>query len=208
LLINKTKKDDDFIMTSMLKTAITNITIIGILALFSVASFENISTQVDATSVPFIHIFVPLTLDEMQFLPNQIMFHLNNQTSGAIESISNETGENVVQYFKYNPEKNTVILSNSTIYTHYDLQNKFADNPNTISIEQVNRAFDVKYIANPDPRISIPSTTYFGEINSKFLSINGVVYDKLNIEVIIPHDTDRYQSLMIEYPSSINKQNY
>jgi hypothetical protein len=208
LLINKTKKDDDFIMTSMLKTAITNITIIGILALFSVASFENISTQVDATSVPFIHIFVPLTLDEMQFLPNQIMFHLDNQTSGAIESISNETGENVVQYFKYNPEKNTVILSNSTIYTHYDLQNKFADNPNTISIEQVNRAFDVKYIANPDPRISIPSTTYFGEINSKFLSINGVVYDKLNIEVIIPHDTDRYQSLMIEYPSSINKQNY
>jgi hypothetical protein len=208
LLINKTKKDDDFIMTSMLKTAITNITIIGILALFSVASFENISTQVDATSVPFIHIFVPLTLDEMQFLPNQIMFHLNNQTSGAIESISNETGENVVQYFKYNPEKNTVILSNSTIYTHYDLQNKFADNPNTISIEQVNRAFDVKYIANPDPRISIPSTTYFGEINSKFLSINGIAYDKLNIEVIIPHDTDRYQSLMIEYPSSINKQNY
>jgi hypothetical protein len=187
----------------MLKTATTNITIIGILALFSVASFENISTQVYANTVPRIHIFVPLTLDEMQFLPNQIMFHLDNRTSGAIESISNETGENVVQYFKYNPEKNTVILSNSTIYTHYDLQNKLADNPNTISIERVNRAFDVKYVANPDPRISIPSTTYFGEINSKFLSINRVTYDKLNIEVIIPHDTDRYQSLMIEYPSSL-----
>jgi hypothetical protein len=168
----------------MLKTATTKITIIGILAIFSVVSFENISTQVYATSVPLIHIFVPLTL---------------------IESISNEIGENVVQYFKYNPEKNTVILSNSTIYTHYDLQNKFADNPNTISIERVNRAFDVKYIANPDPRISIPSTTYFGEINSKFLSINGIAYDKLNIEVIIPHNTDRYQSLMIEYPSSMNK---
>jgi hypothetical protein len=189
----------------MLKTAITNITIIGILTIFSISSYENISTQVYATSVSLIHIFVPLTLDEKQFLPNQIMFHLDNRTSGAIESISNETGENVVQYFKYNPEKNTVILSNSTIYTHYDLQNKFADNPNTISIEQVNRAFDIKYIANPDPRISIPSTTYFGEINSKFLSINRVTYDKLNIEVIIPHDTAKYQSLMIEYPSSINK---
>ena len=189
----------------MLKTAITNITIISILAIFSVASFENISNQVYATPVPLIQIFVPLTLDEKQFLPNQLMFHLDNRTSGAIESISNETGENVVQYFKYNPEKNTVILSNSTIYTHYDLQNKFVDNPNTISIEQVNRAFDVKYIANPDPRISIPSTTYFGELNSKFLSINGIAYDKLNIEVIIPHDKDRYQSLMIEYPSSMNK---
>ncbi len=80
----------------MLKTATTKITIIGILAIFLVASFENISTQVYATSVPLLHIFVPLTLDEMQFLPNQIMFHLDNQTSGAIESISNETGENVV----------------------------------------------------------------------------------------------------------------
>jgi hypothetical protein len=192
-------------MTSMLKTATTNITIISILAIFSFALFESISTQVHPISIPLIHIFVPLTLDEMQFLPNQIMFHLDNQTSGAIESISNETGENVVQYFKYNPEKNTVIVSNSTIYTHYDLQTQFTDNPNTISIERVNRAFDVKYIANPDPRISIPSTTYFGEINSKFLSINGVAYDKLNIEVIIPYDTDRYQSLMIEYPSSMNK---
>lgn len=185
----------------MLKTTITNITIIDILAIFSIASFENISTQIYATSVPLIHIFVPLTPDKMQFFSNQIMFHLDNQTSGAIESISNETGKNVVQYFKYNPEQNTVIVSNSTIYTHYDLQTQFADNPNTISIERVNRTFDIKYIANPDPRLSIPSTTYFGEINSKFLSINGISYDKLNIEVIIPHDTDRYQSLMIEYPS-------
>lgn len=188
----------------MLTTAITNITIIGIMAIFSIALFENIWMQVHATAstvVPFIHIFASLTPDKIQFLPNQIMFHLDNQTSGAIESISNETGKNVTQYFKYNSEQNTVTVSNSTIYIHYNLRIPNLDNPNAISIEGVNRAFNVQYIANPDPRLLLPSTTYFGEINSKFLSINGITYDKLNIQVIIPHDLNKYQSLMIEYPS-------
>ncbi|MER5175820.1 MAG: hypothetical protein ABJB73_08615 [Candidatus Nitrosocosmicus sp.] len=188
----------------MLTTAITNITIIGIMAIFSIALFENIWMQVHATAstaVPFIHIFASLTPDKIQFLPNQIMFHLDNQTSGAIESISNETGKNVTQYFKYNSEQNTVTVSNSTIYIHYNLQIPNLDNPNAISIEGVNRAFNVQYIANPDPRLLLPSTTYFGEINSKFLSINGITYDKLNIQVIIPHDLNKYQSLMMEYPS-------
>lgn len=188
----------------MLTTAITNITIIGIMAIFSIALFENIWMQVHATAsttIPFIHIFASLTPDKIQFLPNQIMFHLDNQTSGAIESISNETGKNVTQYFKYNSEQNTVTVSNSTIYIHYNLQIPNLDNPNAISIEGVNRAFNVQYIANPDPRLLLPSTTYFGEINSKFLSINGITYDKLNIQVIIPHDLNKYQSLMMEYPS-------
>lgn len=186
----------------MQTTAITNITIIGILAMFSIVLFENVSMQVyAATSVPFIHIFASLTPDKIQFLPNRMMFHLDNQTSGAIESISNETGKNVTQYFKYNPEQNTVTVSNSTIYIHYNLQIPYPDNPNAISIQRVNRAFNVQYIANPDPRLPIPGTTYFGEINNKFSSINGITYDKLNIQVIIPHDLVKYQSLMIEYPS-------
>lgn len=166
----------------MLITAITNITIIGIMAIFSIALFDNVSIQVyAAAAVPFIHIFALLTPDKIQFLPNQIMFHLDNQTSEAIESISNETGKNVTQYFKYNLGQNTVTLSNSIIYIHYNLQIPYLDNPNAISIERVNRAFNVQYIANPDPRLPLPSTTYFGEINSKFLSINGIPYDKLNI---------------------------
>ena len=185
----------------MLTTAITNTTIIGLIAIFSIVLFENILMQVYATAVPFIHISVPLTHDKIQFVPNQIMFHLDNQTSGAIESISNETGKNITQYFKYNPEQNTVTVSNSTIYIHYNLQIPYSDNPNALSIERVNRAFDVQYNANPDPRLPIPSTTYFGEINNKFSSINGITYDKLNIQVIIPHDLDKYQSLMIEYTS-------
>ena len=193
----------------MLITAITNITIIAIILIFSFALFENaLKVYATAASIanPFIHIFVPLTPDKIQYLPNQIMFHLDNQTSGVIESISNETGKNITQYFKYNPDQNTVTVSNLTVYTHYELQIPFPDNPNIRQIQKVNRAFDVKYIANPDPRLSIPSTTYFGEINNKFLSINGIAYDKLNIQVIVPHDFNKYQSMMIVYPS-INKNN-
>ena len=195
----------------MLITAtITNIIIISILLIFTFALFENTLAIVYATSAvtvnPFIHIFVPLTPNKIQYLPNQIMFHLDNQTSGTIETISNETGKNITQYFKYNPHQNTVTISNSTIYTHYELQVPFPGNPNTKQIQKVNRAFDVKYIANPDPRLSIPSMTYFGEINSKFLSINGISYDKLNIQVIVPYDYNKYQSMMIIYPS-ISKNN-
>src|SRR6476646_7979649 len=188
----------------MLITAtITNIIIISILLIFTFALFENALFIVYSTSAvtanPFIHIFVPLTPNKIQYLPNQIMFHLGNQTSGTIETISNETGKNITH-------QNTVIISNSTIYTHYELQVPFLGNPDTKHIQKVNRAFDVKYIANPDPRLSIPSMTYFGEINSKFLSINGISYDKLNIQVIVPYDYNKYQSMMIIYPS-ISKNN-
>ena len=50
----------------MLTTAITNITIIGILAIFSMALFANMLMQVCcATSVRLIYIyFVPLTFDK------------------------------------------------------------------------------------------------------------------------------------------------
>jgi hypothetical protein len=195
----------------MLITAtVTNIMIIFTLLIFSSALFENAFTILyatsSATSNPFIQIFVPLTLNKIQYLPNQIMFHLDNQTSGAIETISNETGKNITKYFKYNPYQNTVAISNSTIYTHYELQVPFLGNSNTYQIQKINRAFDVKYIANPDPRISVPSITYLGEINSKFLSINGISYDKLNVQVIVPYDYNKYQSIMILYPS-INKNN-
>jgi hypothetical protein len=189
----------------MVTTAITNITIIGILTIFSMALFANVLLQAcSATSVRFIYIFVLLILDKTQFLPDQIMFHLYNQTSGAIETISNETGKDITRYFKYTQEQNTVTISKSTIYIHYNLQIPSPSNPNAISIERVNRAFNVQYIVNPDPRFIIPSTTYFGELYSKFSSINGITYNKINIQVIIPHDLYKYQSLMVEY-ASMNK---
>ena len=189
-------------------TAISIIIVISILLIFSFVLFVNAlaivyaAASVNANS--FIYIFVPLTPNKIQYLPNQIMFHLDNQTSGAIETISNETGKNITQYFKYNPYQNTVTISNSTIFTHYELQVPFSNTSNTKQIQKVNRAFDVKFISNPDPRLSIPSKTYFGEINSKFLSINGIAYDKLNIQVIVPYDFNKYQSMMFVYPS-LNK---
>lgn len=194
----------------LITTAITNITFICILVTISIVLFNDISIRVYAasdmtsTAVPFIRISVPLTPDKIQFIPNQIMFHLDNQTSGAIETMSNETGKNIIQYFKYNPEQNTVTISNSIIYTHYDLQIPYPNNSNSTVIQKVNRAFDIIHIANPDPRFPIPSTTYFGEINKKLLSINGITYDKLNTQVVIPYDLNKHQAIMIVYPS-INK---
>ncbi len=190
----------------MIKLIISNIMFFGFLTFLLTVLFENFTgiTVFAISSTPSIQIFSPLTHDKTQFLHNQIMFHLDNQSSGSIESISNETGKKIVQYFKYNPEQNTVTVSNSTIYTHYDLQVSLPSKHGETMMQTVNRVFDVKYIVNPDPRLSLPSSTYFGELNAKFLSTNGKKYDKLNIQIIIPHDVSKYQSMMIEYPS-INK---
>lgn len=187
-------------------TIIVGISIIATLSVLLVIITNSISTQIYAAAFmtsanPFIQLSVPLTADKIQFIPNQIMFHLDNQTSGAIESISNETGKNIIQYYKYNLEENTVTVSNSTIYTHYDLHITNLDNPIKTQIQKVNRAFDVIHIANPDTRFSILSKTYFGTINSKVISANGIKYDNLNIQVIIPYEFNKYQSLMIIYPS-------
>jgi len=190
----------------MIKLMILNLTLFAVLTiLFSVISNNFIGIAIFAMpSFPSIQIFSPLTPDKTQFLYNQIMFHLDNHSSGSIESISNETGKKIIQYFKYNPEHNTVTVSNATIYTHYDLQVPLISKHNKTIMQSVNRVFNVKHVINPDPRLSIPSSTYFGELNAKFLSTNGKKYDKLNIQIIIPHELHKYQSMMLEYPS-INK---
>ncbi len=152
ILLKYKKKKNDYSISNLMLRAITNITIICILIIISIVLSDNMSIRVyaAAASVPSIYISVPLKPDKIQFIPNQIMFHLDNQTSGTIESTSNEIGKNITQYFKYNPEQNTVTVSNSTIYTHYDLQIPYSSNHNTISIQKVNRAFDVKNTINPD----------------------------------------------------------
>jgi hypothetical protein len=212
MLKNKNNKNASILklMLTKITTSLTAITIIVALAIFSITVFEIMVAQICAAAaitsskIPFIHLSVPLTLDKIQFVPNQIMFHLDNQTSGALESISNETGKDITQYYIYNPKQNTVTISNSTIYTHYNIQIPNPNYPNTTLIQTVNRAFDIKNIFAPDPRFPIISTTYFGEINKKYLSINGITYDKLNIQVTIPHDINKHQSMMVIYPS-INK---
>ena len=211
MLESKNKKNASILklMLTKITTSLTAITIIVALAIFSITVFEIMVAQVYAAAItsskiPFIQLSVPLTADQIQFITNQIMFHLDNQTSGAIESISNETGKDITQYYMYNPKQNIVTISNSTIYTHYNIQIPYPNNPNTTLIQTVNRAFDIKNIFTSDHRFPMFSTTYFGEINKKYLSTNGITYDKLNIQVTIPHDINKHQSLMVIYPS-INK---
>ena len=211
MLENKNKKNANILklMLTNITSSLTAIAIIAALAISSITLFEIMVAQVYAAAItsskiPFIQLSVPLTPDKIQFIPNQIMFHLDNQTSGAIESISNETGKDITQYYMYNPKQNIVTISNSTIYTHYNVQIPYPNNPNTTLIQTVNRAFDIKNIFAPDPRFPILSTTYFGEINKKYLSTNGITYDKLNIQVTIPHDINKHQSVMVIY-TSINK---
>jgi hypothetical protein len=206
---NKKNASISKLMLTKITKSLTAFTIIIALSIFSITVFEIMVAQIyaaaiNSSKIPFIHLSVPLTPDKIQFVPNQIMFHLDNQTSGAIESISNETGKDITQYYIYNPNQNTVTISNSTIYTHYNIQIPNPTNPNTTLIQTVNRAFDIKNIFAPDHRFSILSTTYYGEINKKYLSTNGITYDKLNIQVTIPHDINKHQSLMVIYPS-INK---
>jgi hypothetical protein len=74
-------------------------------------------------AAPFARLSVPLTEDEHQFLPNKFALHMDNQTNGgAVEIVSNETGQNVTQYFKYNPDRNSVTVSNSTMTADFALQ--------------------------------------------------------------------------------------
>ncbi|MGN6350325.1 MAG: hypothetical protein ACTHL3_02550 [Candidatus Nitrosocosmicus sp.] len=181
MLKNKIKKNSSILklMLTKITTSLTAITIIVALAIFSITVFEIIvakiySAGIISSKIPFTRLSVPLTPDEIQFVPNQIMFHLDNQTSGAIESTSNETGKDIRKYYTYNPKQNTVTISNSTIYTHYNIQIPNPNNPNTTLIQTVNRAFEIKSIFAPDHRFSIISTTYFGEINKKYSSTNGI----------------------------------
>src|SRR4051794_21827671 len=64
---------------------------------------------------------------------------MDNQTSGGtIEVISNETGQNVTQYFKYNPDRNSVTVSNSTKTADFSIQLTDPNNPNTVNINRIN----------------------------------------------------------------------
>ena len=48
---------------------------------------------------------------------------MNNQTNDwAVEVVSNDTRQNITQYFKYNPDKNSVTVSNSTMTADFAIQ--------------------------------------------------------------------------------------
>ena len=64
---------------------------------------------------------------------------MDNQTNGgAVEVLSNETGQNVTQYFKYNPDRNSVTVSNSTMTADFAIQVPDPKDPNTVKINRIN----------------------------------------------------------------------
>src|SRR3954470_15369902 len=89
------------------------ITSVVLIAIFGAFIFPNVNKSYAS---PYIRLSVQLAEDEKQFLPKQLSLHMDNQTNGgASEVLSNETGQNVTQYFTYNLDRNSVTVSNSTI---------------------------------------------------------------------------------------------
>ena len=73
-------------------------------------------------AITFIQVTVPLTKDRLQIAPySKIFFHLDDQTSTAVQGIDNTTGHNVTKYLIYNTARNSVSVSISTMSIDYTL---------------------------------------------------------------------------------------
>jgi hypothetical protein len=150
-------------------------------------------------AAPFIRLSVPMTAGETQFLPNQLSLHIDNQTNGgAVEVLSNETGQNVTQYFKYHPDS-SVIVDNSSIYLNSKYQRPLVNDPNTIEIIPFRFNTPVKYVTNYDDNSTFPSKTY--QAFEENWTYGNTTYDRLNVQVNIPKDMDQYQAMLIMFPS-------
>jgi hypothetical protein len=120
----------------MIAKIITSVILIAIFGAFTYTNFNK------SYAAPYTRLSIPLSEDETRFLPNQLALHLDNQTNGgAVEVISNETGQFVTQYFKYNSDKNSVTVSNSTMTTDFAIQIPDPTNPNTVKISRINLPF-------------------------------------------------------------------
>jgi hypothetical protein len=148
-------------------------------------------------ATPYTHLSVPLTEDEHQYLPNQLAFHMDNQSNGgAVEVVSNETGQNVTQYFKYNPDKNSVTVSNSTMTADFAIQVPDLNDPNTIKLNKIYLPLlDVLYIIKHNSTDTSPAyMTYFTSSNNSPISIGNTTYNGFEIFVNIPNDRPLYQT--------------
>ena len=139
-------------------------------------------------AAPSTRLSVPLTEKEFQFLPNHISFHMDNQSSGgAVEVVSNETGQNVTQYFKYNPDRNSVTVSNSTITADFSIQIPEPNDPNTVKINRINLPLlDVYFISKGNTKTGEPVTVYDTAFYNIPITIGNSTYNKMSMLVIIP----------------------
>jgi hypothetical protein len=126
----------------MIAKILTSVALIAILGAFV---FLNVDMSYAS---PYVHLIVPLTKNEFQFLPNQLALHMDNQTNGgAVEVVSNKTGQNVTHYLKYNPDRNSVTVLNSTMTADFAIQIPDPSDPNTLKINRINLPLlDVQYI--------------------------------------------------------------
>jgi hypothetical protein len=153
-------------------------------------------------AAPLITLSVPLAEDEFQVLPNQLSLHMDNQTNGrAVEVVSNETGQNVTQYFKYNPDKSSVTVSNSTMTADFAIQIPDPYDPNTIKINRINLPFlDVQYIIKHDATdTAIAYTAYYASSNNTPITIGNTTYNSMEMEVLITNDREHDKALMFMY---------
>src|SRR5689334_77167 len=98
----------------------------------------------NAYSTPFAYILRPLTKDKYQIgYTEGISFHLDNQTSNAVEMVTNVGGHNITKYFKYTSDQRTITVSNSSILANLNLMIPQQNNPTLINILRINGSFPV-----------------------------------------------------------------
>jgi hypothetical protein len=124
---------------------------------------------------------------------------MDNQTNGgAVEIVSNETGQNVTQYFKYNPDRNSVTVSNSTMTADFALQVPDPTDPNTIKINRINLPYmDVQYITKHNATDnSIAFTSYYTLHNNIPITIGNTTYSEIGMFINFPKEREHYQIWM------------
>lgn len=151
-----------------------------------------------AYAAPFMHLRAPLTPNQYQFLSGQTNFHLDNQTSGAIQIVSNETGQNVTQYLKYNPDRASVTVGNSTMTADFSLQIPYPKDPNTVEINRINLPLmDTTFITRHNATDThIADTLYSTSYRIPSITLGNATYNHIDFFVSIPQDQVNYMPLM------------
>jgi hypothetical protein len=132
---------------------------------------------------------------------------MDYQTNGgAVEVVSNETGQSVTQYFKYNPDRNSVTVSNSTMTADFAFQVSYPNDPNIVKINRINLPLlDVLSIAKYNsPTTGEPYTEYDTSYKNIPITIGNNTYNQMNMGVKIPKDRDLYYIIMVYVVISIN----
>jgi hypothetical protein len=125
---------------------------------------------------------------------------MDNQTNGgAVEFVSNETGQNVTQYFKYNPDRNSVTVSNSTMTADFAIQVPDPNDPNTVKIERINLPLlDVLYIKKY-VTLGETWTSYTTSYKDIPITIGNSTYNQMEMTISIPQHKELLNIILFMY---------